>query len=476
MFQKSVKLSVSSILSIVLFIAGCSAQQTEEQALQSLRQMTSTGKLPPEEFVTNIESRFAGKRTGALAKLLHARIRFENNDFVGAAALLNSDVFGKKTKVADHALWLRGRALQQAGNHAEAMTVFADIEDDHRHSVRSRDAKLLWAASAIAAGRGGEVPSAMADLTNANDADALLAVAEAYETTGSQALAVNFYRRTFFFGAGSTAAKEAEAKLTAFAQPLIPQNAEEQLARAERLLAAKSYAAAGSAYNDAAARFSAAITPQVQLQRLTALANAGRMTEAINSFNALPEAAREREEGHRQMVLGYAKSRMWPQARAAMDDMRKKYPAGALVPRTMVDAGLAARDAKNKAEESYYFGAAVAGYPKAVEVAQAQFELAWLNHESGSYALSSQMFIEHLARYADKDNTNRGKAGYWAARDSERAGKTAEACALYEGVIYRYGANWYGHLARGRLTTMRNNGNCRANAATNPMVEQAVAN
>jgi hypothetical protein len=33
------------------------------------------------------------------------------------------------------------------------------------------------------------------------------------------------------------------------------------------------------------------------------------------------------------------------------------------------------------------------------------------------------MLIEHLARYADKDTTNRGKAGYWSARDSERAAK-----------------------------------------------------
>ncbi|NOT46244.1 MAG: hypothetical protein HOP17_00645, partial [Acidobacteria bacterium] len=69
----------------VLFTVGCAAQQTEEQALESLRQMTKDGKLPPEGVVANIESRFAGKRTGALAKLLRARIRFENRDFAGAA-------------------------------------------------------------------------------------------------------------------------------------------------------------------------------------------------------------------------------------------------------------------------------------------------------------------------------------------------------------------------------------------------------
>jgi hypothetical protein len=64
------------------------------------------------------------------------------------------------------------------------------------------------------------------------------------------------------------------------------------------------------------------------------------------------------------------------------------------------------------------------------------------------------MLTEHLERYAARDTTNRGKAGYWAARDSERAGKIAEACTLYGGVIYRYSANWYGYLAQQRLAGM----------------------
>ncbi|MBX7055045.1 MAG: tetratricopeptide repeat protein, partial [Pyrinomonadaceae bacterium] len=96
MFYKYLNFSVCFLVSLVLFTVGCSAQQTEEQALANLRQMASSGKLPPEGVVADIESRFAGKRTGALAKLLRARIRFESNDFAGAAELLRSDVFKKK--------------------------------------------------------------------------------------------------------------------------------------------------------------------------------------------------------------------------------------------------------------------------------------------------------------------------------------------------------------------------------------------
>ena len=167
---------------------------------------------------------------------------------------------------------------------------------------------------------------------------------------------------------------------------------------------------------------------------------------------------------------------MWPQVRSTADEMRQKFPNGTLVAKTFIDAGLAARDAKNKTDEGYFLNTAVAAFPNAVEVAQAQFETAWLQHENKNFAISSQMFIDHLARYADKDTANRGKAGYWAARDSERAGKINEACALYDGVSYRYSANWYGYLAFGRLTTLKNQGNCRTSPSVDPIVTKAIAN
>ncbi len=476
MFHKFVNPSISVFLLSIVFTVGCSAQQSEEQALASLREMTRDGKLPPENVVADIESRFAGKRAGALAKLLHARIRFENNDFAGAASILNADVFKKKTKVGDYALWLRGKALQGAGNHPEALNVFAELLHDYPDSIRVRDAKLLWATSALQAGKAVEVPPMLVDLSEKNDAEALLLTAKAYETQNSQSEAIKYYRRTYFYGAGTTAAKEAELKLTFLSQPLTPQTGEEQLARADKLFNTKNYTDAVAAYSNLAMNFPSAITPQSQIRRITALASTGRLPDAQNVFNALPIAAKEREEAYRQLVLGYAKAKLWPQARATAEEMRQKFPNGTFVAKTLIDAGLAARDAKNRTDEGYFLNTAVVAYPTAIEVAQAQFESAWFQHESSNYAMSSQMFTEHLARYAGKDTSNRGKAGYWAARDSERAGKTAEACALYDGVMYRYGSNWYGYLALGRLTAMKAQGNCRSTTPPNDTVARAIAN
>ena len=86
------------------------------------------------------------------------------------------------------------------------------------------------------------------------------------------------------------------------------------------------------------------------------------------------------------------------------------------------------------------------------------------------------MLTEHLALYADKNTDNRGRAGYWAARDSERAGKLAEARALYEAMQARYDANWYGYLvktASGRFQSRQLN---RKNFPPDSIVARAVAN
>lgn len=475
MYHKLFDLIFAAFLLSVLLTIGCSGQ-TEEQALKVLREMTRDGKLPPENVVADIESRFAGKRTGALAKLLHARIKFESNDFAGAAAILSSDVFRQKTRVADQALWLRGKALQAGGNHTEAMSVLTSLLHDFPDSIRIREARLLWAASAIQAGHAVDVPGFLVDLSEKNDAEALLLTAKAYETQAALPEAIKYYRRTYFYGAGTSFAKDAEAKLTLLSQPVTALTGDEQAARADRLFNSKNYTDAIAGYINLANNFPNAVTPQIQIRRLTALANTGRMSDALSVFNALPVSAREREDGYRQLVLGYAKAKSWPLARSTADEMRAKYPSGTLVTKTLIDAGLAARDAKSRADEGYFLNTAVASYPNSIDVAQAQFEAAWFQHEGNNYQVSSQMFIEHLERYADKDTSNRGKAGYWAARDSERAGKAADACALYDGVAYRYGSNWYGYLALGRLTSMKAAGNCRSTAAPNAQVAKAVAN
>lgn len=120
--------------------------------------------------------------------------------------------------------------------------------------------------------------------------------------------------------------------------------------------------------------------------------------------------------------------------------------------------GQIGEEANNQADASYFLRTAVNSFQGSTEVAQAQFDLAWMAHEAKNYSESSKLLTEHLAYYADKNTDNRGRAGYWAARDSERAGKLAEARALYNAMQARYDANWYGYLAKQRLDAMLRSG------------------
>jgi soluble lytic murein transglycosylase len=468
----SIARSVSALLlTLVVFTLGCSAQ-TEEQALANLRQMARDGRAVSEDYVAGIESRFSGRRAGLLAKLLRAKIKFDNKDFAGAAALLNTPDFRTKTRVADHAAWLRGRALQESGNHTAAMQAFEELVTTFPDSIHVTEARLRWAASANRAGQAARVPAWLNELSAARNADADVLIAEAHEAQGDSPAAIGSYRRAYFYGAGTDASKKAEAKLVSLSQPLSPQSASEALSRADLLAAAKDFAAAEKAFGELSSAYPSAMTPAVRLRQLKVLANLRKPLEAQSAFNAIPVSASEKEEAYHQLVLANARARQWAPARTIAEEMRSKYPAGKFTPKAWVDAGITARDLKNRIEEQSFLRTAVINFPNAVEVAGGQFELAWLEHENKNYAVSSRMLVEHLARYAERDTTNRGKAGYWAARDSERAGKTADACALYEGVIHRYSANWYGYLAQQRLAAM----SCPAGQpSADSMVGKAVA-
>lgn len=490
MFYKEFRINSISPLTVFMFIAAflllpfttsCSAfvsQMSEEQAAQVLRVLTKDGKLPPETAVLDIENRFSKTRTGALARLLRAQIHFTANDFGGAASILDSKIFREKTTVGDYALWLRGKSLQNAGNHAEAMNVFAELTRDFPDSLRATDAKILWTTSAFQTGQTDKVPAFLKDLNDKNQPDALLLTAKSYEAQANQTQAINFYRRVYFYGAGTDSAKEAETKLTALGQTLAPQTADEIKIRADKFYDSKKYAEAQTAYGNLILSFPNAVTPAINLKRLTTFANLRLMTEAQGVFNMIPLSANEKAEGFYQLARGYANAKLWAQARTTVEEMRQKFPTNDWTPKTFVAVGMAARDAKNDLDESYFLKSAVASFPNAIDVAGAQFELAWLEHANNNVAQSSQMLTEHLARYVDKDSTNRGKAGYWAARDSEKAAKIAEACALYDAVLYRYGANWYGYLALQRLTNLRGQGKCQTPSSfpADSLIAKAAAN
>jgi len=448
----------------------------EQKALDSLRSMTRNDVLPAENVVADIENQFPRTKAAALARILRARIKLNARDFAGAATLLDTGLISDQTSIADYALFLRANALEQAGKTPEARAVYQQLMQEHATSLRAREAALRVADLMMKSGAAAAVPLLLKNLSEVNDGAALLATAKAYEQTGDQNRALASYRRIYFFAPESEESAEAATAITRLGSTPSPATVEEAMTRADRLYSTKKFNDALTAYGEAFARFPATATSGNQLRRGIAAYSARKTPEAVAALSAVPTSTGEvRAEALFYLAQTYARARQWEQARATAEELRRAFPNSTFTPRTFVAVGQIAEDAKNQTDASYFLRAAVNGFANSIEVAQAQFDLAWEAHEAKNYSESSRMLTEHLAFYADRNTDNRGRAGYWAARDSEKAGKLAEARALYEGMLARYDANWYGYLAKQRLDAMSRN----TPAKTFPpdsIVARAVAN
>src|SRR5436305_6608351 len=252
-------MSLSTILvalAPLFLIASCRPlQQTpqEIQARQTLRSMTRGGVLPSEDAVAQIEKDFPKTTAGALAKIVHARIRLNAKDYAGAASLLDSSVISQYTAIGDYALWMRADALTQANRRAEARAAYEKLARDFPFSLRARDALLRDAQMLMQDGQAGAVPLTLKPIAAKDDPAALLLTAKAYEQTGNSTGALAAYRRLYFFAPASAEAAEATASIARLNSSASPANAEEAIARAEKFFAAKRFSEAYDAYGNAAA-------------------------------------------------------------------------------------------------------------------------------------------------------------------------------------------------------------------------------
>lgn len=461
-----------------LMTASCSlltAKESEESVLARLRLMTKDGALPSEQTVSQIENAHPKTKVAALARFLRARIRFNSNDASGAAGLLESDVFAKYTALGDYAQLFRAMSLEKAGRLDEARDVYQKLPTEYPSSIRVRSASMKAAELMLQTGQGTNVPTYLKSFIDKDDGRALLLTAKSYEQSGDTTRALSLYRRVYFYAPASDDAAEAATSIARLASTTAAANAQEAITRADRLFEAKRNGDADKAYKDAFAAFPQTANSQTKLRHGIALSNLRKAAEAPAALMSV--TGELRPQALYYLAQTYARAKQWAQAQQTAEALRKDFPKSDWAAKTYILLGQIARDSGVKTEESYYFRAAINFFPNAIDVAQAQFELAWLQHEAKNYLESSRMLTEHLALYADKDNTNRGKAGYWAARDTERVGKIAEARAIYEAMQARYDANWYGYLSRQRLEALDRQGRKeKGNFDADSLIGRATAN
>jgi soluble lytic murein transglycosylase len=475
-------MSLSTILVVaapLFLIASCRPlQQTPQElkARETLRTMTRGGVLPGEDAVAQLEKDFPKTTAGSLAKIVHARIKLNAKDYAGAATLLEAPGITDYTVIGDYALWMKASSLEQAGRRVEARAAYEKLARDFPNSLRARDALLHDAQILTQDGQAAAIPLLLKPLTAKDEATALLLSAKAYEQGGNSTSALANYRRLYFFVPASSEAGEAPAALARLNSSTGAATAEEALARAQKLFAAKRFSEAYDAYTDAFVHFPAAATPEGQANRVIAAATARRFPDATAALNTIPTSSEARADAMFNLARAYGRAKQWAQARSTADELHRSSPGSQWTMRAFVQLGQLAEGAKDDTNTSYYYRAAVNFFPGNAEVTPAQFYLAWAAHEGKNFAEAGRLLTEHLALYAGNNSDFRGKAGYWAARDSERAGNRAWAMTLYTALQKRYDANWYGYLAKQRLDDLQRAGVTPQTVAEGSTEAKAVAN
>src|SRR5262249_38432652 len=185
----------------------------ELKARETLRAMTRGGVLPAEAAVASIESNYANTTAGALARIVHARIKLKANDFAGAISLLDSKTIRDYAVINDYALWMRGNTLELLKRDVEARAVYEQLARDNPDSLRARDALLHDAQLLLQESQAAAIPTILKPLTAKNDGAALLLTAKAYEQTGNPTGALAANRRIYFFAPASAESAEAAAAI-----------------------------------------------------------------------------------------------------------------------------------------------------------------------------------------------------------------------------------------------------------------------
>src|SRR6266446_1453847 len=160
-------IAAAGVLAPLFLIAGCrTLQQTPQElkARETLRAMTRGGVLPAEDAVARIESDFPRTTAGALARIVHARIKLNAKDFAGAASLLDSRTIRDYTQIPDYALSMKAGALEQANLHVEARAAYEQVARDYPNSLRARDALLQEARLFMQDGQAAAIPVALKQL------------------------------------------------------------------------------------------------------------------------------------------------------------------------------------------------------------------------------------------------------------------------------------------------------------------------
>ncbi|MEP7338938.1 MAG: transglycosylase SLT domain-containing protein [Acidobacteriota bacterium] len=448
-------------LSLILVFVTLGLEMPVERASAQGRataQLRSAVTANSDSELQKVESAFAGTETAALARLLRGYLRLQAKDYATAANILNDPNIARLTSLGDYAAYYRGQALQEAGRGDEAEREFRRLAQTYPTSLLARPAALQSAGSALARGNYQIAIDGVTDLVAKNDGTALKLRADGLEKLGRTNEAILTLRKLYFDAPQSAEAEKVGQRLAELGGSTAAGDVSQMRGRADKLYEARLYALAAAAYEQIPRQFPNVPSDEVWLRAGLSYYKADAFKPSADAL-ARVRARTPKMAAESLYYLGLAQLSLKnePAALQALADLRRSALSSDRIGELLYAIGRYYEKRDHEDQASTFYSQLVRQFPQADKADEAHFWLAWRAHLAKDYVNSSRLLTEHVANYGNVTD-NRGKAAFWAAVDSEKAGDKGRAFTIYQAMHTRYGAGWFGLNAERRIDRLTREG------------------
>jgi soluble lytic murein transglycosylase len=427
-----------------------------------------------EADLQRVENSHPGTEEAGLARLLRGYLRFKAKDYQAAANILGSATIASVTKLGDYALYYRGQALFEGGRRDEAEREFRKLANTFPSSLLARTAALQAAGSAMTSGNYQAAIDDLAPLVMKNDGTALKLRADALEKLGRTNEAIITLRKLYYDAPQSAEAEKAGERLVALGSSTSAADASQLRRRADKLYQAGLYAIAAQAYDQIGRQFPGAGTSEISLLAGTCFFKANSFRQAVDALGRIRSSAfKSQDDALYYFAMANLSLNDEPPALQALADLRRVAPASPRLPDLIYAFGRYHEKRGRESQAASYYTQLIRQFPKSENANEAHYFLAWRAHQARDYRTAAKLLTEHVAEYGDVTD-NRGKAGFWAALNSERAGDKPQALALYRAMLMRYGPGWYGLNAERRINKLSAEGVQMKSPQSDPLLRRAI--
>lgn len=465
--------TLSLVLSFVLMGLDAPAKRAAAQGRGSA-QLRAAVTANSDSELQKVESAFAGTETAALAHLLRGYLRLQAKDYANAAILLNDSSIARQTSLGDYAAYYRGQALQESGRGEEAEREFRRLAQTYPTSLLARPAALQSAGSAMARGNYQIAIDGVTDLVARNDGTALKLRADGLEKLGRTNEAILTLRKLYFDAPQSAEAEKVGQRLAELGGTTAAGDVSQLRMRADKLYDARLYALAAAAYEQIPRQFPNAASDEVWLRTGLSYYKADafkQSTDALARIRArTPKLA---AESLYYLGIGQLSLKNEPAALQALADLRRSAPSSDRIGELLYAIGRYYEKRDRDDQATTFYSQLIRQFPQSDKADEAHFWLAWRAHQAKDYVNSARLLTEHIANYGAVTD-NRGKAAFWAAADSEKAGDKARALVIYQALQKRYGAGWFGLNAERRSDRLMKEGVRAKSIDSDLMLRNAV--